>query len=248
MLLQLYSPENIMATETSRNILAWHSRFDVVVGLLAGSETTLGMDWYTACKRWHDEEVERDPFDIESRLASFVANYRVMGRDMAVVFGKLSQGKTSMDEFMNENQRVAQHIIDMKENLQSLNGDEQRVTFFPDAHPLGPDDIVNPYVPGGLFRQPLFALNYLWIDWYAMSLMHSYQLSTVLQRPIPPELETFALEQCRIFEAIHLWPESPKGAIIGAHASLGIASVFLPKDQRHTMWARKKLVKLEQLG
>ncbi|KAL9105329.1 MAG: hypothetical protein Q9227_009474 [Pyrenula ochraceoflavens] len=247
MFLEMYTPDNIMSTETGRQILGWHSRFDVVVGLLAGSETTLEREWYAASKRWHDEEVERDPFDVVTRIGSLVANYRIMGRDMAVLFGQLSLGKMSMEDFTAEDQKISKHILAMRENIEALNDDDYRVVSFPDAQPT-PDDIVNPYAPGGLFREPLFTLNYMWIDWYAMSLMHSYQISSLLQRPLRPELEYFALEQCRLFEAIDHWPESPKGATLGAHASLGIASVFLPKDEKHTMWGRRKLAKLEQMG
>lgn len=248
MLTELYTPDTIVATETNRTILAWYSRFDVVVGLLAGSETALGREWYVKWKQWNTDQVERDPFDYETRYAAMVSNNRLHGRDMAVLFGKISAGKISMDEFLAESEHLSQNITNHKSAILALNESEHRVTSFPNAEPLGPDDIVNPYVPGGLFREPLFFLNYAWIDWYSMKLMFTYQTALILQRPLPPELETWALEQFRIFEAIYRWPESPPGAVMGTHASVGIASVFLPKDQRHMMFARKKLAQLEQMG
>lgn len=248
MLTELYTPETILETETNRTILSWYSRFDVVVGLLAGSETILDREWYVKWKQWNAEQAERDPFDYETRYAAMVSSNRLHGMDMAVLLGKFSGKKISMDDFLAESRQLEQNIADLKSAILSLNESEHRVTSFPHAQPLGPDEIVNPYVPGGLFREPLFFLNYAWIDWYSMKLMFTYQISLILQRPLPPELETWALEQFRIFEAIDRWPESPPGAVMGTHSSVGIASVFLPKDQRHTMWSRRKLAQLEQMG
>lgn len=248
MLTELYSPDTIMESDTSRTIFAWYSRFDVVVGLLAGSETILDREYYIRSKQWNHEQVERFPFDYEIRYVALVSSSRLQGMDMAVLFGKIATGKISMDDFLVEAEQLGQQINNMKADILSLNDSEHRVTSFPDAQPLGPEDIVNPYVPGGLFREPLFFVNNAWVDWYALKLMYTYQLSLIQQRPLPPELETWALEQLRLFEAIARWPESPKGAVLGTHSSLGIASVFLPKDDRHSMWSRRRLARMEQLG
>jgi hypothetical protein len=136
----------------------------------------------------------------------------------------------------------------LRQRIQALNDDYYTVTDFPPRQPLGPNDIVDPYVPGGLFRDALFPLNYSWACWYGTDLLRRYQTSLMLQQELPAGLDNLALELCRIFETIERWPHSPEGSTLGAIAALGISALFLPKDQRHTMWLRRKLAAVEQNG
>ncbi|EDN93882.1 hypothetical protein SS1G_09749 [Sclerotinia sclerotiorum 1980 UF-70] len=53
---------------------------------------------------------------------------------------------------------------------------------------------------------------------------------------------------CQLYEAILHHPEIPKGAAVGLQGGLGIAAFFLPKDEAHTMWMRRKLATIESQG
>ncbi|KAL9033734.1 MAG: hypothetical protein Q9214_007370, partial [Letrouitia sp. 1 TL-2023] len=66
--------------------------------------------------------------------------------------------------------------------------------------------------------------------------------------PAPPDLRSLASDMCRIFEAIELWPGSYPGSLVAAQATLGIATLFLPKDEKHIMWCRQKLAAIESRG
>ena len=238
-----------MQTETSRQIFLWCARFDVFAGLMAGTQTSLGREWYLVCEQWFAQKEEQNPYDTSARLNSLTAIHRVVAFDMAALLSALPKGAISMDDFMSQYQAVGQRIDGMRLQLQELNDGAHAVMEFPNHEPLNSEiDIVNPYMPGGLFSGPLFLLNYSWIDWFALKLMFLYQLSTITQNPFPEDLIGCAYEQCRIFEAIQMWPQSPPGAELGAHASLGIASVFLRKDPRSNMWCRRKLADLEEQG
>ena len=136
----------------------------------------------------------------------------------------------------------------LRERIQALNDDYYTVTEFPEKRPLGPGDIVDPYVPGGLFTGALFSLNYSWMGWYGANIMLTYQSSLMLGQEVPAEITGRALELCRIFEALERWPESPEGSRLGGIAGLGISAIFLPKDERHIMWCRKKMAAVEQSG
>lgn len=248
MLLELNTPENIMETEVNRQILAWYARFDVVAGLMAGNETVLDRRWYLACSSWYDERIDTEDVDIDYSLQYIIAQNRLIGMDMAALFSKLAKGAVDMETFKVENAGIASRLQILKTRLESLNDGYYTVTEFPYRVPLTSEDIVNPYVPGGLFRGAFWPLNYAWCDWYGIHEMHEYQTSLALGLDNPSNLEQISLEQCRIYEAIERFPEAPQGSSLAAHTSLALASVFLKKDDRHIMWARRKLAHVERMG
>jgi hypothetical protein len=248
LLMELYTPTSIMKSYMRRQIFTWYSRFDVVASLLGGNETILGREWYVASENFHRQQADNSPDDLETQLASLVAICRTIGVDMATLFAKLPRGLITMEQFMAQNQELEESIQNVRVRLEELSKLEYAIFSFPDKEELGLNDIVNPYQPGGLYSRPYFMLNFSWIDWNAVSLMHRYQTALTLKQLIPPELEQLALEQCRILEAIEKWSDSPSGSLLAVHASLGLASIFLPKDYRHTMWLRRKLARMEQMG
>jgi hypothetical protein len=91
-------------------------------------------------------------------------------------------------------------------------------------------------------------MNFIVLDWYALQMMHKYQTALVQQTQPSQDLVFLAIKACQIFEALELWPESDSGSVIAAQSALGIASLFLPKDDKHTMWCRRKLAKIESMG
>lgn len=248
MLIELYTPENIMDMEVNRQILAWYARFDVVAGLMAGNETVLDRSWYTACSNWFDERIDTEDLDIDHSLQYIIAQNRLIGMDMAALFSKLAKGTLDLPTFKTENALIASALQTLKIRIESLNDGYYTVKEFPYRVPLTPSDIVNPYIPGGLFRGVFWPLNYAWCDFYGIHEMHEYQTSVVLGVDSAADLEHISLEQCRIFEAIERYPDAPQGSTLAAHTSLGLASVFLPKDERHIMWARRKLARVESEG
>ncbi len=248
LLIELYTPQTILQTETGRQIFAWYSRFDVIAGLMAGNQTVLGREWYVEFQAYYEDQIDPEDVDIENSMAAASAATRLIGMDMAALFAQLPLGTISIQEFTVQSEKLSQRILHLRERIETLNDGYYTVHEFPDQQPLGPEDIVDPYKSGGLFRDVFWPLNYLWIDWYGVYQMHTLQTMTILQQPFPPIMEALSLDQCRIFEAIERWPASPKGSILGAHESLAIAAVFIKKDERHTMWCRRKLATVEQKG
>ena len=248
MLLELYTPENIMETEVTRQIFSWYARFDVVAGLMAGNETVLDRKWYAARTRFFDERIDTEDVDVDYGLQYIAAKNGLVGMDMAALFSKLAKGFIDMETFKTENARISQTLQGLKSRIEGLNDGYYTVTEFPWRIPLTAEDIVNPYVPGGLFKGDFWPLNYTWRDWYGAYTMHEYQTSRALGQDVPAELERVSLEQCRIYEAIERFPDAPPGSTLATHTSLALASVFLKKDERHIMWARKKLARVERMG
>lgn len=122
------------------------------------------------------------------------------------------------------------------------------IVDFGDALPHDPNDIVNPYIPGVLFDGPLWAMNIASLDWQSVDLMHRYQTSMITKTQPDIEVVRKAYESCQLFEAMELSPSSPPGTILACQASLGISCLFLPRDEKHAMWARRKLALIERNG
>ena len=249
MLLELYSVNSIMQTEIQRKILAWYARFDLFAGLMSGSATVLGREWFFANQQYYVQKSQKHSNNIDFKVEAHIATHRLTAMDMALLFAKFSKGKISKADFTTENNVLAEHIRAWKDQLAPLlSNAEYLVQSFGGARDPDPEDIVDPYKPGGIYKGALWTINFMMIDWYAVTLMHKHQTALALQQQPPSELMHLALEMCRIFEAIEYWPESPRGSILTAQASLGIASVFLPKDEKHGIWCRRKLAMIESMG
>lgn len=78
--------------------------------------------------------------------------------------------------------------------------------------------------------------------------MHKYQTALTLETPPSAELGMKAYATCQLYEALEYWPHSPPGTVLACQASLGIACLFLPRDKKHSMWARRKLATIESNG
>jgi hypothetical protein len=130
----------------------------------------------------------------------------------------------------------------------SLRDQTHAISSFGGAPGLDPDDIVDPYAPGILFKGPIWPMNFVLLNWYALAIVHRYQTALALQCQPPIEVERMALQTCQLAEAIEYYPEAPPGALTAAYISLPVASLFLPKDDQHIAWTLQKFARIEQLG
>ncbi|KAI4283469.1 MAG: hypothetical protein L6R38_002111 [Xanthoria sp. 2 TBL-2021] len=249
LLTELYSVDSITDNELRRKVLSWYSRFDLFAGFMSGCEPVLGREWLAAHKNYYTEQAAKHPESIDYKLELASANHRLVAIDMAMLFAKLSRRAITVEQFQRDNELLAVRIQNLREELEPLlSYDRYIIKSFEGAPERDEEDIVDPYRPGGLRQGPLWAVNFLMVDWLGTSIMHTYQTALILQKQPPPGLANLALEVCRLFEAIQYWPGSAPGSILSAQAGLGIAVVFLPKDDRHTMWCRKKLAAVESQG
>ena len=249
MILEFYTPQTIMQTETRRKILAWYSRFDVYVGLLSGYETTLPNEWFSAETNYLTWRARQYPDKLIYEFDRKTAANRLMAMDMALLFAKVKKGAISMEEFVKENQALRYRLDTWLDDMSTLiSNQDYMVMSFEGSQPANPDDIVDPHKPGGLYQGPLWDLNFVILDWHALSIMHEFQTAMLLQQQPPPHLAQRALEGCRILETFEYWSKSPPGATLVDQAIVGVASIFLQKDERHIMWSRRKLAKIESMG
>ncbi|KAH6614596.1 hypothetical protein B0J18DRAFT_447030 [Chaetomium sp. MPI-SDFR-AT-0129] len=122
------------------------------------------------------------------------------------------------------------------------------VNDFP-GHPTpSPDNIVNPFAPGVLFRPPLFASTLLTCKYHSISLIHVSQSGAKLTDEDRARLRKHAYAICQIFETVELWPWSPPGSLVVLQSCLAIAALYMRRDPKHHMWIRRKFALLETIG
>ena len=245
MLLELYSPETIMTSKLGRQAIEWYTRFELTSGLMSENVTALSQEWFLATEGWFQTMSVQCPDQIEYKIGFTCAKHRTLWAHLALLFSKLARGPMT-SELQQESDRCAERIEQWIVTLDPYFKDEQFLMKDFKGRLADPGDIVDPFVE--IWREPMFAVNFMFLDWSAMSMLFKMKIAQAMHLPAPSELESMALEACRVFETIEYWPESPAGSILKAKSVLGVACLFLPKDYRHTMWCRTKLAKIESLG
>ncbi len=190
-----------------------------------------------------------EPEKLNWKVDGAVANHRLVAMDMSLLFAKRGRGEISQERFVQENELIRQRIVEWMTKMDpALQDVRHRVMDFTSTQPRDPADIVNPYKPGTLYKDPLFVMNVAIIDWHSFDLMHRYQTALTMRKNLPEELTLQAFRTCELFEAVEFWSGSPPGAVLACQASLGMAAIFLPRDKRHGMWLRRKLAHVECHG
>lgn len=230
-------------------ILAWYMRFDVFAALLGGFETVLSREWFSAAYDFFQCQIKSEPTVLKWKIEAALAHHRLCSTDMSLLFAKMGKGDLSLSQFKRENAEIGRQIKEWKNKLDpALQDTRFAVTDFTGSRPRDPNSIVDPYQPGVIYDGPLRPMNVATIDWHSIDIMHQYQTALTLQTEPSAELQQKAYMTCQLFEALEYWPGSPPGTMVAAQASLGIACLFLPRDDRHSMWGRRKLAVIESHG
>ncbi|KAI1142292.1 hypothetical protein F5Y05DRAFT_220805 [Hypoxylon sp. FL0543] len=248
-LTRLFTPQTVMNSATSRILLTWYIRFDVFVGMMGGFETNLPRQWFSSVVQFCRQQVENDPGNLEVKIELHASALRLISRDMSILYARGGRGEISGEDFAAEHSRITNRLYEWKANLDpALTDPHYRVTDFEHKTPLDEDDIVDPYKPGYLYDFPLFSTTVLTSEWHSILVMHKSQEAFALQQKPSDELRGLAYAICEIFEAVQFWPSAPNGALIPIQPCLAIAALFLPRDNKHHMWLRRKYAMLESLG
>lgn len=250
--MDLFTPQTIMQDETRRKIIAWYIRFDLFAGMMGGGETNLSRDWFTACRDYYAQNSNERPDDVTAKLEYYFAELRLLATDITLLFAGKSKGAIDDVDFSRKApELVAQSAAFGAELDAAWNEAGNFVTSFP-ATPLpSEDDIADYRDPNFLLGGELFQMNFAKIDYWSIDQMLKHQMSMGPGRKDPQmqqELMEIALRTCKMIEMIQRYEYGPPGVVLGCQASLGIASLFLPKDTKHTNWSRRNFALVEQKG
>jgi hypothetical protein len=248
-LTELFTPQTIVENDSLSMILQWYIHFDVFAGMLSGNGTILGREWFQAQHDWDLRQVRLKPDDLGLKYRERFSWFRVIAADIAIMFAKKNKNAISEEEFEAKCQVISEELGNWEDKLgPALRDPSKVVTDFSDAPQRDPEDIVDPYEPNRLYGGELFPTNYLTLQFLGLHLMYQHQLSEMRGRPRIPQMQELALRMCQLIEAIQYYPGSPSSILLGLQANLGMATAFLPQDEKHNMWARRKLADVEVLG
>ena len=248
-LTESFTPRTIVQDETRRKIISWYIRFDIFAGMMSGGETMLGREWFAACAEHYERAARDRPEHLGARFEAYFATSRLLATDVALVFAAKTKNSLTDEQFATNIASIVDRLEVYGESLETAFTDPSCfVKSFPDTPATSDDDINDYRDPNFLYEGELFTMNYVLIDVWALELMFKYQLSMAQRQPVPPELTHLSLKKCKMFEAVEVYDKGPPGAVLGCLASLGIASLFLPRDKKHTDWCRRKYALIEQHG
>ncbi|KAI0022704.1 hypothetical protein F4780DRAFT_163590 [Xylariomycetidae sp. FL0641] len=245
----LFTPETIMEQPTTRILLTWYARFDVFVAMMAGFETTLPRMWLSAAVDFSQRQADGDPSSLVWKIEAHAAALRLISVDMSILYARGGRGEIPRDVFASEHAHITDQLCRWKENLDpAITDPKYLVSDFAHSDQASDSNIVDPRKSRYLYNFPLFQMTILMVEWHSILVMHKSQESpTLLQQP-SDELRELALTICELFESIELWPSTPNGALVTTQACLAIAALFVPRDEKHHTWIRRKYALLEALG
>lgn len=239
-----------MQDETRRKIINWYIRFDLIAAMMAGGETALGREWFAAAAEFYTRQVQDRPNDLGARFEDFFATCRLLATDVTLLMAAKTKNNINDEQFQSGVQHLTQQFAKFGNTISNAFTDPSCFAkSFPRA-PNGPgeEDLFDFRDPNFLYAGEFSTMNFVLLDHWAIDLMFRYQVRMISGQPLTPELRAIALKKCKMFEAIQYGEEGGPMAMLGSQASLGILALFLPKDQKHTAWCRRKFADIERLG
>lgn len=216
---------------------------------MSGGATSLGRDWFAACREFYRKQAKDRPDDLGAKFEEYFATSRVLATDVTLLLAAKSRDEVSDEHFASKSSELVQQYETFGQVLENAFSETSNfIKSFPKAPPKSEADITDYRDPSFLYGGELFTMNYVLIDFWAIDLMFKHQLMTIQRQHTTADLSELALKQCKMFEAVECCDQGPPGAIIGCQASLGIASLFLPKTQKYIDWSRRKFALIEQKG
>ena len=248
-LTQLFTPQTAVQSPVGRVAVMWYSRFDVFIGIMGSFKTSLSREWFTAPVEYYESRAVVEPLKVGWKIEACAARLRLFSMEMSLLFAKGAKQEVTEEEYAAEHRRLSTAWDDWKSNWDPAMLDPAfLVTEFPGSQTPDPNDIVNPFAPGILFRQPLFASTLLTCEYHSVALMLGSQSATKLTDEERGMLMQRAYAICQICETVELWPHSPPGSLVILQSCLAIAALYLRRDPRHYMWLRRKFALLETMG
>ena len=235
-------------TPIGRMALAWYIRFDNFVSIMGGFPTTLSLDYVEGMIAYCQEQIAHTSDVINWKLAERTMRVRIISWRMSLLYARGSRGQISRADFTLEHNRITQMLVEWRENWDpELTDPRYLVNDFGDVK-VDPDNIVNPYEPGVIYREPLFSSTVANLEWHCLMITHRTLSMDTHREELFAELTKHAHSAFQHYEAVTVWPTAPLGLTTIIQAAIPMAAIYLPHDHRHHMWVRRKFALSEQRG
>ncbi|KAK0735759.1 hypothetical protein B0T21DRAFT_384528 [Apiosordaria backusii] len=236
---QLFTPQTVMQSQLGRAAFMWYARFDLFVAIMGSFETTLPREWYLESTIYHNSSVATEPDNISYKFEACSAKLQLTSMEMALLYAKKAQGEVTGEEYSTEHQRLTRSLDDWKAGWDPVLTDPSYlVTDFSGSRTPDPNDIINPFTSGALFRPPMFASTILTVNYHSMSLLHRGQSGIRPTEQAREEMTEHAYRIYQIFEAVEFWRKfvllEAMGYIFPATMRARMAELF--SDDTCTRW------------
>jgi hypothetical protein len=245
----MFTPETVVESPLGRMALGWYTRFDNFVAIMGGFPTALPREYVESMISYCESRITPASFDnIKWKLAIRTMRIRLVALKMSSLYARGSRGQITKPDFALEHGRITQDLVAWRENWDpDLTDPKYLVNDFGSVQ-ADPDNIVDPYLPGVIFDQPIFSSTITNLEWHCMMITHRTLATDATAAELHMELSKHAFAAFQHYEAVLKWPGSPQGLTTIIQAAIPMASLYLPQDQRHHMWIRRKFALAEQQG
>lgn len=245
-----------MESPLGRLTLSWYCRFDLYGALIGGYSSSLPLEWFTYGQDYSNRKVEEARGTEEyvpAIIDKALTDIRFLAMEISNMSCAVTKGRMSFPDYFVKEIELTKRLKAWHADLDPVLYDPRYcVTDFSDCPPPDPNDIVDPYQPGLIYDGPIWPMTILQQDFLGLYLMMKYMTVELKQlkegSPEYSEIQRLSFSACQIFESVALWPRSPKGAVIGVQACIGMGCVLFPKDDRHMWWLRKSMAIIERAG
>lgn len=256
-LTQLFTAQTILQTSTSRLILAWYMRLDLLVASLALVKPRLPRHWVEANASYCQARAAAEPDSVEWMCEVTEAQLCLISFDMCELVGRRKAGEVSEPEFGAAHQQITASLRAWRDTLHPALTDAAYLVVA--AAPNNNSELfsyfVAPAQPVPLYREPLSFTTAILCWWHSMVLMHLCQATQAAAGAVQADAVAqlgdtaqHAAAVCEIIEAAARWPLRSNGLLMMLHPALGMAALFLPRSTRHHRWLREQFAWLESCG
>lgn len=246
---KIFTADTVMQTPLGRACIDWYTRYDCFVAIMGGFPTDLPREWFSQMNKYNESQIATSPDALRWKISLRSTQLRAISYDMSMLYARGSRGQIGHEDFTREHNRITNKLLEWKSTWDAaLSNPEYLVTDFSYKNETDPGDIIDPYMPGLLYKLPLFTNTLISTEWTSIMIMHLSQSSDIPAGQAFMEMAKHAYTICQYFETVEFWPLKPKGALIPLQCCISIAALFLPRDSRHHMWLRKKFALLDTMG
>ena len=246
-LVDLFPATDVMKSPLGRSLLHWYLRFDGSIAIMSSFPSSLPEEYLEVIKAYVRTQTARYPGEVKWLIAERTTQIRDIVRRQCALYSRRANGEISLTDYSIEHGQLKQVLVDYRMNWHpALTDPTYLVTDFGDQTP-NLDDIVNPFQAGILYDKPIFSTTTAASEWHSIMILHLVQ-SPTLTKEVFDELTMHAYAVCRYYETLQFWPYTPKGAMTQQHNVVHTAPMFLPKDEKHHWWVRRKSAYSESEG
>ncbi|KAI5289968.1 hypothetical protein KEM54_002778 [Ascosphaera aggregata] len=251
MLKSLYSPADMAQDSFHRTIFFWVTRFDGASANVARSVPLLDKEWYVPVETFIRSDIQERPNDMVGKLLLCGLLVRKFNRDMAILLNKSLHNMTvahsadRVGELEELEPAIRASVTELEYILGDITGSQSARTALPRLSKSGATgdcvhDTTNTLAFAEIARYRL--------DLLGSKLLYQCHVGSMMHQVDPNELSDLALEISQLIEALTCDSDPAENVLLSVQQVLSLSVSFLPVDEPHMAWSRKKMAAVESQG